>query len=241
MTNISQWSCPTEIEIENTENSKIRNENDKLSDDSNFLRCQNFEKISNDQQYGKFEKNDQLNYQDKDKIYFKTNSTKSNIDMNSGIHSRHYNKNDEYHHDNNDNKNNRNDNDNNYIVTPTYYNHHLSKIEKNDELNNVCITNIYDNISLNNESSFSKNKKIPLGKNNSEKDSNELNAVYDYYNKNNKNNLIEGEPNCISSSSYRKASSSAFSSSSSSTTLCRRKSSRNVDVILVLNDDDLGI
>ena len=112
MTNISQWSCPTEIEIENTENSIIRNENDKLSDDSNFLRCQNFEKISNDQQYGKFEKNDQLNYQDKDKIYFKTNSTKSNIDMNSGIHSRHYNKNDEYHHDNNDNKNNRNDNDN---------------------------------------------------------------------------------------------------------------------------------
>ena len=72
MTNISQWSCPTEIESENTENSIIRNENDKLSDDSNFLRCQNSEKNSNDQQYGKFEKNDQLNYQDIDNIYFKT-------------------------------------------------------------------------------------------------------------------------------------------------------------------------
>ena len=257
ITNISQWSCPTEIEIENIENSEHRNENisnettisvlenDDKSDDDNNFKCQDSEKISEDQQYGKFEKDEMLQYQDKDNIYFDAIFAKSNIDKYKGLHSKKCSKNDRYYQNNYDNKNDRNDNNKNDIVIPTKYSRQLSNIEKNDSKNN-SMKNIHDEISFNNESNvrvkiaipLGKEIGIPLGEENTDRFCSELNSISDYYDKNNNYNLIEKESNCVPSFIDRKASTT---SSSSSSFLCRRRSSRNINVILVLNNDDLGI
>ena len=256
MKNISQWSCPTEIEIENIENSEHRNENitnettmsvlenyDKSYDDNNF-KCQDSEKIPEDQQYVKFEKDEMLQYQDKDNISFDAIFAKSNIDKYSDIHSKECSKNDRYYQNNYDKKNDRNGNNNNDIVIPTKYSRQLSNIEKNDSKNN-CMKKIYDDISFDNESNvqaeiaipLGEEIEIPLGEENTDRFYSELNSMSDYYDRNNNYNLIEKESNCVPSFIDRKAS----TTSSSSSSLCRRRSSRNISVILVLNDDDLGI
>ena len=144
----------------------------------------------------------------------------------------------------NDKKNDRNGNNNNDIVIPTKYSRQLSNIEKNDSKNN-CMKKIYDDISFDNESNvqaeiaipLGEEIEIPLGEENTDRFYSELNSMSDYYDRNNNYNLNEKESNCVPSFIDRKAS----TTSSSSSSLCRRRSSRNISVILVLNNDDLGI